>query len=194
MGKASKTDINTVKQVITAPTVQNRAMHTETERQLTRNANFIATTNRPVTSVLVDNSGMRRFVELRCRDDSYTEEFGARVNALDFNLMWGVESGDAASEPPAFKVRDLFAKYQAELCTMSDFEYFATTHLERTDAEHDRLKHMEVYSAYKDFCDMQSRHPIPIQAFAREMKEAFTMKQHRGYWFVIGVKLSPIKE
>lgn len=192
MGYAKRTDVDAVKRVITAKVLQARAMRSEEEHRVERNSSFIGTTNRPVASMIKDSSGMRRFVEMRCRDDAYNEEFGRKMRAIDFKLLWQCESGERDTEPPAYHAKELFSKYQAELRTPSNFELFAEHCLEVTDIETDKVSNKTLHNAYKEFCDAQRiREVLDIRKFLAEIKEIAKTYQHRGYWYVAGVKLNP---
>lgn len=192
MGYAKRTDIDAVKRVITARVLQARAMRSEDEHRVTRNSSFVGTTNRPVASMIKDSSGMRRFVEMRCRDQAYCAEFGKKLNALDFQLMWQCETGDLDTQPPAYHARELFGKFQAELRTPSNFELFAENCLELTGNEDDKVSNKALHDAYKDFCDAQRiREVLDIRKFLGEVKEIAKTYQHRGYWYVAGVNLTP---
>lgn len=176
MGRASKTDMNTIKQVITSPTVQARAIYTSSEQSLQRNASFIATTNWPLDHSIQDTSGMRRFAEIHCRDEPYTPEWGKQLNGIDFASVWACETGDEDTDAPASREenRAIMRKYQEELNTLSDFEYFVETTLEQIDDQTVKVANKDVYAHYASYCREQRRPQLSLQMFAREMKRQFT--------------------
>lgn len=173
MGHARRTDINTIKQLITAETVQSRRMYSQSEVALTRNASFIATTNRPLMASLSDSTGMRRFVEMRCRDNEADQAQIKSVNALDFTLMWMSESGERDSVAPTAAHRALFTRHQNAAASKSDFEYWADACLTSTGDDADKVRNSEAYASYTEHCEKQRHKPISIQLFARELRERY---------------------
>lgn len=171
MGKAKSADLERVKQRITATTVQGRAMRSEQERRLTRNASFIGTSNHPLCETVADPTGMRRFAEILTREERWTREWGDRLHAIDFGLVWAVETGldDTA---PINAQKELAQRYQGELQSLSPFDYFVSECVQECDDEIlTSLK--DVYARYVAFESLQGRRWASQQAFARMMEGRF---------------------
>lgn len=80
MEGASNTDMDAIKSAITASTISYRPMGTNTRAQAVNCSVFIGTTNRDLTEILVDPTGMRRFYQVNTRDVIDW----AFVNSFDF--------------------------------------------------------------------------------------------------------------
>ena len=85
MGYASKADIDTVKNIITASTLTRRPMRTNSMVTIDQKATFIGCSNRELGQLIRDATGIRRFVGIRMRGDADR----ALINSLDWSLMWG---------------------------------------------------------------------------------------------------------
>lgn len=178
MGKARSADLERVKQRITASTVQGRAMRSEQERRLTRNASFIGTSNHPLTETVSDPTGMRRFAEVLTREERWSREWSDKLSAIDFPLIWAVETGldDTA---PINAQQELAQRYQGELQSLSPFDYFLSECVEECDAEIlTSLK--DIYGRYVAFESLQGRRWASQQAFARMMESKFGLGVRPG--------------
>jgi hypothetical protein len=85
MGYASKADIDTVKNIITASTLTRRPMRTNSMVTIDQKATFIGCSNRELGQLVRDPTGIRRFVGIRMRSDADR----GLINSLDWSLMWG---------------------------------------------------------------------------------------------------------
>ncbi|KQO06919.1 VapE domain-containing protein [Sphingomonas sp. Leaf242] len=85
MGYASKADIDTVKNIITASTLTRRPMRTNSMVTIDQKATLIGCSNRELGQLVRDPTGIRRFVGIRMRSDADR----ALINSLDWSLMWG---------------------------------------------------------------------------------------------------------
>ena len=85
MGFASKSDIDTVKNIITASTLTRRPMRSNSKVTIDQNATFIGCSNKELGQLVRDPTGIRRFVGIRMRSGADR----AFINGLDWGLMWG---------------------------------------------------------------------------------------------------------
>lgn len=179
MEKAERTDVNNIKRIITSPEAQGRGMRSESERKVYKNASFIGATNTPVNEQIIDTTGMRRFVEIRCTDVKYTPAVGEALAKVDMAAVWACETGES-NECPYGENRELMYAFQDELRTKSDLELFIDDYLVPSDNTLDTLQNTVLYGQYSRFCELQKHKPCSIQVFARTLKLKFkhTTRQH----------------
>jgi len=68
MTAAEKTDINALKNIITAEILTPRKLATNSAFKIKQNCTFIGATNRHVNELIFDSTGMRRFYQINCLD------------------------------------------------------------------------------------------------------------------------------
>lgn len=90
LGGLAKADMEKLKHRMTAPTVAFRPMRSNQRVELPMLMSFIAATNRSISELVKDSTGMRRFYELRAADRIDWPE----VNSIDYLLLWQAVSED----------------------------------------------------------------------------------------------------
>jgi hypothetical protein len=110
MGWASKADVDTVKNVITADTLDRRPMRSNSLESVQQNATLIGASNSLELSDLIrDTSGTRRFASLTMID----QPDRSAVNDIDWSEVW--QSVDETAADPMNAVRAVLqAKQEAE--------------------------------------------------------------------------------
>lgn len=171
MEHAKRADMQCIKRVITSDFLQGRKIYSASEVKVKRNASFVGTSNRSLVDDISDETGMRRFVEIQCAPVKWTREWQDRLEAINFDKLWTVES---AKDPdaPYNKQPELFAKYQVELVTRSDFETWAEEFL-MIDKGGIGVGAGTLYASYVEFQSRQKRKPMGIQAFSRKVSELY---------------------
>lgn len=84
MAGANKTDVEKLKNLITAKNNDVRKLHTNTVTKVKQNASLIGTTNKPVAEIIYDPSGARRFYEIRTLDLMDWKS----VTSIDYIQLW----------------------------------------------------------------------------------------------------------
>ena len=85
MAKAHKADIETLKNVITAPSLKRRPLYTNAVVNVTQKATFLGTSNVSELQELVkDETGTRRFLCLHCKPKLVWDV----VNGIDWRTIW----------------------------------------------------------------------------------------------------------
>lgn len=108
MGYASKSDMETVKNIITAETLNRRIMQTTKYNVVAQNATFIGAANAGELSELIrDVSGTRRFIAL----DMLRQPDRDVINSVDWLAVW--QSVDPAGADPMTAFRDVLQAVQA---------------------------------------------------------------------------------
>jgi hypothetical protein len=94
MGYASKADVESVKNVISAPLLLRRVMKTNSTINVRQQSTFIGASNREIDQLIRDETGNRRFIGLRF---SKTPNWKV-MNQLDFRDLW--QSVDETASDP----------------------------------------------------------------------------------------------
>jgi hypothetical protein len=100
MGWASKSDMDTVKNIITAPTLTRRVMKTNVTQEVAQNVTFIGAANAEELSDLIrDQTGTRRFVSVTMTDRPDRDV----INSIDWFDVWQSVDHLAADPMAAFQ-------------------------------------------------------------------------------------------
>ena len=109
MAKAHKADIETLKNVITAPSLKRRPLYTNAVVNVTQKATFLGTSNVSELQELVkDETGTRRFLCLHCKPKLVWDV----VNGIDWRTIW--RSVDENGADPMLAVLDLLHDRQEQ--------------------------------------------------------------------------------
>ena len=104
MGNSTRTNIEEIKRKITLDVFKSRVMKSNGNTQIINKTTFIGSTNRDLSGLVIDNTGMRRFYQIECLD-----KFNFEVtNMIDFMLLWN--SIDECSESPLILDANVFNK------------------------------------------------------------------------------------
>jgi hypothetical protein len=107
MGWASKSDMDTVKNIITAYTLTRRVMRTNITQEVAQNVTFIGAANATELAELIrDTTGTRRFVSLTMLD----LPDHAVINAINWHDVW--QSVDHTADDPMAPFRQLLSRKQ----------------------------------------------------------------------------------
>jgi Virulence-associated protein E len=95
MARVNATEAADIKRTITQPTVSYRKMRENGRVTAKRLMSFIGTANEPVSLLVNDTTGARRFHELTVAINGYIDRDA--INALDYRLLWtAVSEADPA--------------------------------------------------------------------------------------------------
>lgn len=107
MGWASKSDMDAVKNIITAHTLTRRVMRTNVTQEVAQNATFIGTANASDLAELIrDATGTRRFISLTMID----KPDRAVINGIAWPAVW--QSVDHTADDPMTPFRDVLSRKQ----------------------------------------------------------------------------------
>lgn len=111
MARANKADVETIKHVITADTLDRRPMRSNATVPVKNRAVMIGASNHRLDELIKDETGNRRFVELLFKSGAPRK----LIDTFDFHAMWcSVQPGDA---DPLDDHRDQLAKAQEGYAT-----------------------------------------------------------------------------
>lgn len=107
MQGASKSDIDRVKNVITAKDMNRRVFHTQKNAKVEQQATFIGTTNEPLMQLVRDTTGNRRFFPIHVVNRVF--DFDA-IREIDMLTIW--QSIDEEAESPIVAYLDVIKESQ----------------------------------------------------------------------------------
>lgn len=120
MGYASKANIDTIKNAITAEALTRKPLYTNTKVEIEQNATFIGCSNKTLEQLIKDPTGIRRFVALRY-SNAPDWEF---LNALNWATLW--KSVDHEGPCPMASFKTVLAEVQEESREMGRVEHWLT--------------------------------------------------------------------
>lgn len=186
MGWATKSDMDTVKNIITAPSLTRRVMHTNVTQEIAQNVTFIGAANATELAELIrDTSGTRRFVTLTMRNDPDRSV----INRVDWQAIW--QSVNHEADDPMAAFRDVLAKRQeAERIKTPVEDWLDQLDQKLINQPGRRYRSGDLHSIFREFEDL--RFPgllkTSLPNFTREMKRLskqstakFTYIEDKGY-------------
>jgi hypothetical protein len=108
MGYASKSDVDTIKNAITANTLTRRPMRSNSKVTVSQNATFIGCSNKVLAQLIKDPTGIRRFVGLQFSN----KPCWITMNEIDYRKLW--LSVDPYEDDPMIPFMDRLQDRQEE--------------------------------------------------------------------------------
>ena len=159
-------DINKLKQVITAPSLEYRVMKSEAFFSSKQNCTFIGCTNSPVRERIKDSTSARRFWEIQTQDKIDWNI----INGLDYLALWKSVNETAPSPILPF-LSELQLRQQAELRSKSLIEEWIESCCRFEELCEEGSTTQELYNYFKKWCRWQNLSSIPtLQKFSRDLK------------------------
>lgn len=122
MSGAARSDMERTKQLITSTVFKQRRMGTTSHDSLPMNATFFGTANYALDTLIKDNTGMRRFGELKVDSLEEIRRRWADLKAIDVDALWGAVDAQA-DEPPISAHMDELKIKQEEIRDKSVVEF-----------------------------------------------------------------------
>src|ERR1700677_1836339 len=123
MAGANKTDVDALKNLITASELDIRKLHTNDVLKIKQNVNLIGTTNRPVAEIIYDTTGARRFYEIQTLDLLDW----ATINSIAYFKLW--QGIDETKERGYYEAQQsAITKDQESLIGLEELQVFLDIH------------------------------------------------------------------
>lgn len=174
MSKASRTDVNKLKSVISLEELTYRMYHTQKHPTKKNLCTFIGTSNESLADQIKDNSGMRRFFEIRTANNKGLSEAERRkvwaaINAIDYQLIWeGINPNQ--NEPYIIDYLDAINDDQEALRTKDAVELFVEEKGIIVNAER-AMSGLQLYKVFKTYCEEAGlKHTLTRQNFYRKLE------------------------
>ncbi|WP_397602233.1 VapE domain-containing protein [Silvanigrella sp.] len=147
MKGATKADIEEIKERITAEFIKFRLLFTHNMLRISNNCTFIGTSNKPVSLLIRDETGMRRFYEVEVLKECNWDE----INKIDYLAIW--KDVDESVDRPFISACKKEIKEQQELNRdKNSVEQWVE---ERSLSQ--GTTHCKLNDAYDDYCHFCSR-------------------------------------
>lgn len=162
-------DVSMMKQIITAPVIEWRAMRSERVMSAPQNSTFIGCSNEAVRDRIKDSTSSRRFWQITCADHIDWEA----INNIDYVALW--RSVDERAPSPVVPHLDEIKRIQEiEIRTKDIVEQWVEVACEVVSFDESALTTAELYESFKKFCLWQNHGSFPqFQRFARDIKRIF---------------------
>lgn len=89
MANMSRVEMESMKNLITSPTLTYRPLHTNSMARVPQSCTFIGCSNKSISEIIYDPTGMRRFYEYTCKDIA---DFNV-INSIDYDAIWNSIDG-----------------------------------------------------------------------------------------------------
>lgn len=167
-------DVNKLKQVITAPSLEYRVMKSEAFFSSKQNCTFIGCTNTPVRERIKDSTSARRFWEIHTQDKIDWDV----INGLDYLALW--RSINTTGPSPILPFLDeLHLRQQDELRSKSLIEEWIESCCQFEELSDEGSTTQELFNHFKKWCRWQNLSAIPtLQKFSRDLKIESKMLGH----------------
>lgn len=179
MQGASKTDVNTLKNVITTEWQDARRLGTNGVFKVRQACSFIGATNKPVSEQIIDTTGMRRFWEIKTSDKLDWEV----LNNIDFIALWqGIDENKEEGYiiPHLDKIRAAQAEMTIEDDLDSFLSDFSLQPIEEHDVNVEWVMVDRVYTKYKEWASNNGFRPQNKIWFGKRMSnKGFGNKQKK---------------
>lgn len=171
---ADSTDVNAMKQIITAPVIEWRAMRSERVMSAPQNSTFIGCSNDPVRDRIKDPTSSRRFWQITCADKVDWEV----INAIDYVALW--RSVDETAPSPILECLEEIRRVQeTEIRAKDIVEQWVDEVCEVVTFDESSITTSELYDSFRDFCLWQNQKSFPqFQKFARDIKRILEAQGH----------------
>ena len=177
MSYASKADIETLKRTISAQTLTRRILYTNGTVEVRQNATFIGASNKLLSQMIFDPTGMRRFAALPWRSDALWEV----INEMDWLGLWN--SVDAFADDPILPVIEILRANQENEREPSQVElWLAMFSGEHKPNDQQKYSGEYLYDKYRDWAEKHypnERVPLNICAWGNEMRRIAAHEQEK---------------
>lgn len=172
MAKASRTDADRLKEIISAQILSYRPLYTNENAKTVQNCTFIGAANKDVRDLLYDPTGMRRFYQIQVDPQVNREQVLERwaiVPHIDILAMW--RSVDEGVDVPYefLKYIDIIGEQQKLIKAQTSVEEFVED-VGLTACEESKIMLNQLYRDYVDYCNESGRRdPVQRATFSREL-------------------------
>ncbi len=168
MGNSTTTNLEIIKQRLTSDTFTARVMNTNTNSLITNRTTSIGTTNKSLTRLIFDETGMRRFYQINCKDNIDWKV----TESINYAMLWQSinENADSDFNPN----NPIFAKVQ-KIQNESRFITIIEAFLEQRSYNKcsiETIRASVLFDEFQQFEKTQTPRPEMTQTkFGRDLKD-----------------------
>lgn len=187
-GIETRTDIENFKKNISLPMLSYRPLHTNTNKLVKQNCTFIGSSNKTISQIINDPTGMRRMWQIKCLPQSELQKNWDAINSIDATKLWrsideNLERGYGEDQ------RAQLAQAQKETMNKGEIATFIEECdvLPITEADGVYIPVKGVYSLYKNWreTDWKDSRPLSLQYLPSHLE---TLGVHRKSKLIAGKK------
>lgn len=173
MARASKTDADRLKEIISSTTVNYRVLYSHETSLTSQNCTFIGAANKDVRDLIYDTTGMRRFYQIEVPAELDKDKLAERWELstwIDIEAIW--KSVDETKDQPAelLNFGESIKQKQEDIRAIGSVEEFVED-CRITANEEGRVPLERLYNNYISFCMAAGkRDPVQRRTFARELR------------------------
>lgn len=193
MAKASRTDADRLKEIISAQIISYRPLYTNENAKTVQNCTFIGAANKDVRDLLYDPTGMRRFYQIQVNPLITREEILERweiVPKINVLAMWRCVDENVDVPTEYLKYLDVIGEQQKLIKAQTSVEEF----IEDTGliiCEGSDVTLQQLYRDYIDYCNESGRRdPVQRVTFSRELVGKGFEKARKAQGVVFNVRYS----
>ncbi len=161
MKGATKADIEEIKERITADFIKFRLLYSHNMMRVQNNCTFIGTSNKPVSLLIRDETGMRRFYEIEIHGNCDWEA----INKIDYLAIWR-DVDESLDKPFIAACREQIKEQQENNRDRNSVEQW----IEEKNLAIGNIK-SEVNAVYQDYC-----HFCKLNGLYSDSKRVFGIK------------------
>ena len=158
---ADKTDVNRLKQYITATQAPYRILGMNKVAYGDQVSTFIATSNTTVKRAIYDPTSARRYWQINCGNRKQTERYWDTINSIDFEMIWRSIDEDSLAYPIKADLKEIQFIQATELKAESLLEQFlidnGITAFPENGTEQSFITINDLFDQFKEFCDDMKR-------------------------------------
>jgi hypothetical protein len=155
MSNAASMDMETLKMMITAHTVDARVMRAEDYQSFRMNATFYGTSNVSGSANLSDATGMRRFWEFTAPNRQYRDEDGVFLENLGLaGVFAGIDAREGSVSPIKPHLVALQALQASTFKARDPLSQFFDEYVVRTE-EPKRIRRSVLHKVFRNWCEGQ---------------------------------------
>lgn len=175
MSRADRADIESVKNMVTAPKISRRVLHTSKTISKEQRSVFIGCSNKNLDQIISDETGIRRFVPLSFKNNPDWSV----INGVDYELLWKSvnEFGEDPSEIYMDEIKDIQSEYRTKT-TCEDW----VIHLKNADNTKTYVDGRKWYIKFQEFEQVYYPHRnTPYSVWDREMNRLCNQSPELGF-------------
>jgi hypothetical protein len=170
MSKADHADVESIKNKITAPTIQYRRLGTNITCQGDNKATFIGTSNNPIEDIIKDPTSIRRFYQINTVADIDRE----KINKFNYLHMWRSIDENLDEAPFVLPLLEEIKVKQEEFRHKSPLEHFLKenqySRLELPNAV--KIDRNEIYNEFRNWSILNGyKYTLTKHIFCRQIAE-----------------------
>lgn len=177
MGHADKSDIESVKSIMTAPTLSRRPMRQNNNVNIRQDATLIGASNKEIEQLIRDETGIRRFFGIRFK---VNPDWDA-VKNVDWYAIW--QSVDEDASDPTLEVMEEIKEIQESSRCKTPCESWVKTLKEKDNAEKSGSNWFSQYKTWESL--HYTRRSMEYDAWARELRRLIATHEYYPFSFKV---------